>query len=234
MSLSRSTARIDQLFFPPICAACLTHPAKAGFRFCRACTQTLPAISEPHCSGCGGTLDGVLELCSECLQNKRPWKFAVSVWDFGGTARQLIHRFKYRGDVALSRPLAALAADAWNERYPGPPPDLVTAIPLHWTRRIRRGYNQAELLAREFGIRQKLPWQGLLRRCHATGSQARLTRAQRQKNLKNAFVCRESIQGAEVLLIDDVLTTGATLSAATRALLQAGAENVYILTLARD
>ncbi len=117
-----------------------------------------------------------------------------------------------------------------DERY-----DVIVPVPLHWRKQWHRGYNQAELLAREVSQRRRIPLLKALRRVKATVNQSGLTSAARRSNIAGAFQPRAGIdlQGKRVLLIDDVFTTGATAGACARALKKAGAGNVALLTLAR-
>jgi ComF family protein len=181
-------------------------------------------------------LDTALALCGECLQagGPRPWRQAVSVFRFHGLARQGIHRFKYRDCPEFAPWFGRLMAEAWGQHGAGMP-DVVAPVPLHWLREWRRGYNQAELLARAVAAGLGCPHQKLLRRQHSTKQQAKLHFLERQKNMEGVFRLKP---GAEVLrkrvlLVDDVMTTGATLAAAAGPLLAAGAREIGILTAAR-
>ncbi|HVW11060.1 MAG TPA: ComF family protein [Bryobacteraceae bacterium] len=157
---------------------------------------------------------------------------AASFGYYEGTLRKLIHLFKYAGmtplTVRLSRYLeSALPVDV---RY-----DAVVAVPLHWKRRWRRGFNQAELLAKEISKRRRIPLVKALRRVRPTATQSGLTSAARRLNITGAFQPKPgmNLRGRRVLLIDDVFTTGATASACASALKRAGAASVSLLTLAR-
>jgi ComF family protein len=154
-----------------------------------------------------------------------------------GPLARAVHRFKYEGHSALALPLArALAAEAapWLEALQRlhPPPALVP-IPLHRRRLLRRGYDQAALLARAFARATGLPLCPVLRRIRPTRRQVGLTEAERTENLHRAFAVTGPLPDAPLLLVDDVLTTGATARAASDALREAGARWVYVLTLAR-
>jgi competence protein ComFC len=116
-----------------------------------------------------------------------------------------------------------------------PKPSTITMVPMHWYRQWRRGYNQAEILAKGLAEKLDIPFTPLLKRHHWTSAQALKNRLQRRENMRNIFTANEkqkSPQGA-ILLIDDVITTGATLEACSQALIKSGAEKVYILTAAR-
>ncbi len=147
------------------------------------------------------------------------------VYSFGayeGVLRKLIHVFKFEGVRTLQRPLGALLSRALPRESSF---DAVVPMPLHWRRRWQRGFNQSELLAREIGRRWNVPLCRLVRRQRATAPQAGLTSAERRKNVLGAFAVKNTarLNGMRLLLVDDVLTTGATASACARALKRAGA-----------
>jgi ComF family protein len=156
-------------------------------------------------------------------------------WCFGaydGTLRELIHLFKYDRIRTLAGPLGArLAAAVPMERCF----DVVVPTPLHWLRRWRRGFNQSDLLARELARRLRIPVRAALRRRRVTRAQAGLTYARRRANVSGAFTVRrpEWVAGKRVLLVDDVMTTGATANACAAALKQAGAARVTFVAVAR-
>jgi len=156
-----------------------------------------------------------------------------AVYSYGfyeGSLRKLIHLFKYGGVTPLSRVFGEFLATALPRELRF---DLIVPMPLHWLRRWRRGYNQSALLAREVSRRWNVPAAGVLRRRRATAPQAGLSNAQRRKNVTGAFAAKKRLDGMHVLLVDDVLTTGASASACARALKRAGARRVTVLTLAR-
>lgn len=164
----------------------------------------------------------------------RGFDAAYSFGAYEGTLRQLIHIYKYGRVRTLSQPLARLLDRALprDERF-----DVITAVPLHWRRRWQRGFNQAELLAREIGRKSGVPFARTLRRVRATRAQAGLSNTARRRNVSTAFECRRNsrarLAGKRVLLIDDVMTTGSTAAACARALKDAGAVRVALLTVAR-
>jgi ComF family protein len=151
---------------------------------------------------------------------------------YDGALRELVHLLKYRGVEPLAGKLGALMAQAVPRQLAF---DGVVAMPLHWWRRWRRGFNQAELLGREVARRLGLPVLRAVRRTRLTRTQTGLTSAGRRRNVAGAFrVCdRGAITGKRILLVDDVLTTGATVNACAAALKSAGAKHVAVLTLAR-
>ncbi|HXP83530.1 MAG TPA: ComF family protein [Bryobacteraceae bacterium] len=155
-----------------------------------------------------------------------------SYGSFEGTLRQLIHLFKFEG----VRPLARVFGDRMALALPREQNfDAIVPLPLHWWKRWRRGFNQADLLAREIGRRWNVPVRDLMLRTRATAPQAGLTNAQRRLNVRGAFRVKRGVRldGRRILVVDDVFTTGATASACARALKRAGAAHVSLLTLAR-
>lgn len=160
-----------------------------------------------------------------------------AVYTFGsyeGRLRELVHLFKYDRMQPLASNFGPMLARALPREVAF---DVIVPMPLYWLKRWRRGFNQAELLANEIAIRWGTPIQNLVRRRKQTTSQAGLTNAKRRANVSGAFAVprrfRNRLQGKHVLLVDDVLTTGATASACARTLKRAGAARVTLLTLAR-
>jgi ComF family protein len=170
--------------------------------------------------------------CALCRLGVNGFDAAYSFGAFETELRELIHLFKYGRVGTLAGPLGRFLALALprTERF-----DVVVPMPLHWMRRWTRGFNQSELLAREIARRASVPVRNLARRAKATTPQAGLTNAKRRANVSGAFQVRrpERVAGLRILLVDDVMTTGATASACARVLKRAGAARVILLTVAR-
>ncbi len=220
-------------FFP--CPLCGKGEGGGDNELCPACRKSLPLIpAGTLCPGCGAPLDGALELCSQCLEMpRRHWKGAVSVMFYRDAGREMMHRFKFQKHPELALPFGRLAAEAL--RRAAFPVELVVPIPLHWTRLFSRPYNQAELVARVLCGEMALPMVRALRRSRKGKHQAELSRSKRMQNPRGLFrVSRpDAIRGKRILLLDDVMTTGATLQAAALALKRAGAGEIYVLTCCR-
>ena len=221
---------------PLPCPGCGRDDAPSGGNeFCGECLRRLrlfPA-SMSVCPGCGGPMDGALAVCSLCLaEPERPWREAAALFPYSGYGRELVRQFKFMNRPHLARPLGKLAAELVRRRQWRP--DLLTPMPLAWTRRLARGYNQAALLAGIIGGELGIPPTELLKRRPGRAAQATLGRRARH-DLRGRFRCSapELALGRRILLIDDVFTTGATLTAAAAALMRAGAAEILVLTVAR-
>ena len=194
-------------------------------------------VKSPVCPKCGGEHNGILEECGECLNmpQKRPWKSAAALFVMTGNVKEAVYQFKYRSNLALARAFASLGSTRLQEKREEW--DFITFIPLHPFRYLKRGYNQSAILGEMLGREMQLPAKGVLYRKRHTRLQARLNREERLKNMKDSFGIlpfrKEFCKGKNILLVDDVMTTGATLSAAAETLLKAGAANVSIFVLAR-
>jgi len=170
--------------------------------------------------------------CALCRRGLRGFDAAYSFGFYEEELRELIHVFKYGRVQTLAKPLGRFLASALPREQTF---DVIVPMPLYWRKRWRRGFNQAALLARELARRTHIPVSNALRRVKDTAAQAGLTNAKRRRNVSGAFRARNktALSGQRVLLIDDVLTTGATAASCARALRAAGARQVTLLTLAR-
>ncbi len=205
---------------PPACASC----GEPGHMLCLDCRAAIAWIKEPVCETCGRP--AASRLCSSCDSDPPAARPIRSATYYRDPIRRVIHRMKYEGLFALGRPLGQLMVDAWPlwQR----PVDLVLPIPLHDRRQRERGYNQSELLVAE--LRRHLNWPTdtkALFRTRPTRPQLGLTAFERRANVHDAFAADPArVEGKRVLLIDDVCTTGSTLTAAAVALKEAGARSV--------
>lgn len=212
--------------YPKRCAGC----DRRGVWLCPDCDGALPRYSRPWCPHCG-----VPESYARCACPSLPEQLAMvrSVGPFAGWLREAIHRLKYHGEWARADDLGGLLADAIVDL---PRCDLVLPVPLHPSRRKLRGFNQSALLAEAIGRSHSLAVGNVLIRTRRTHAQVDLHAAARATNVAGAFAVAGNVAltGKSVLIVDDVITTGATLAACTDALREAGAETVAAATLARD
>lgn len=241
LPLATATARllVDPVLavvFPSFCPACaraLDHPTRGPL--CEPCWEALPRHRGPLCR-CGLPLPPALTLCGRCRRGLQPFAAGASLGPYEGGLRTAIHELKYRGRRRVARRLAdALLGDARASALLCQA-DVLVPVPLHPRRRRERGFNQAELLAFELGRRTGLPVAGnaLVRR-KDTAPQTGLSAARRRQNVAGAFSVRRRVRiaGRVVVLVDDVLTTGATALACARALQDAAAGEVRLLAVAR-
>ncbi len=230
------TNYLKELVFPATCAGC---GETAGRQICPECLLALPLIPAPACAGCACPTLYPVPVCNECRKRRLALDATVALAFYRDPMRSVIHRFKYRNGRHLAPLLAALLSTRLEEREKeaGLPEivDGVTFVPMHPRRERERGYNQARLLAEELARYRGLDCRSLLTRSKATPAQTGLSHAQRLGNLKGCIEAREekALSGT-FLLVDDVFTTGATLSECARALKRAGVQSVIACVLARD
>ena len=193
------------------------------------------------CEICGERLPGprLAETCSVCQEDRPAFSRAAAYGSYDGELRELIHLLKYERIVPAAGVLGGMLARAVGQFEFGPTPVLVIPVPLHRSKRRARGFNQAELIARAALKNLKLSGveiaTGVLERRRDTASQIGLTRPQRAENIRGAFRVAHlnRVAGREVLLVDDVLTTGTTANECARILRKAGAAKVWVATVAR-
>jgi competence protein ComFC len=226
---AQSRGRVVDFLFPRWCLGC----RQEGAFLCPSCLARLLQLLPPLCPRCGQPQ--ALETCPFC----REWRLSIdtirSPYRFEGPVRQAVVLFKYDNLRALAPTLARLLKDYLDSH--SLPFEAILPVPLHPRRQRQRGYNQAALLAQELGKLVGTPVvEGALRRVRATPPQARVQRREeRRANVTRAFLCQErGLEGRNLLLVDDVCTTGATLDACAQALKKAGAKAVFGLTLARE
>lgn len=228
---------------PPLCLGCSEIVATPG-ALCPDCWPHYSFIAAPHCQRCGIPFSadlGEAALCVDCLTRPPRFRRARAVLVYDDKSRRVVLPLKHGDRTDMAKACGAWMARAGAELVGEA--DLVAPVPLHWRRLLMRRYNQAALLARivardctmRGGAAALAP--DLLRRARWTGSQAGLKAVERRRNVRKAFEVHPrwlaKLKGRSVLLVDDVLTTGATVEACAGALKQAGAAHVDVLTLAR-
>lgn len=226
---------LDLLYPPaPRCFFC-QRPLSGKTQVCLACLETISHPAGPLCRRCGRPLEPGGGGCPHCLDKNWAFTQARSVGPYSGELRLAVHGLKFRQRQASARLLAQLMFQAiepswWQEV------NSIVPVPLHPERLRQRGYNQAQLLAYELSLFSNRPMRLLLERSHPTPAQIGLSRQQRRLNMQGAFraanVIEQQPKGSSLLLVDDVLTTGSTLDACARALLQAGCQEVRAVTVA--
>jgi len=234
---SIGTALLD-LVLPPRCHICLKNIPDAGkLHICPDCHAALPLLNSPLCSICGTPHEGMGSdhPCGRCISSPPPYTAARAALRYEGSCRDLIHAFKYTQKSHLRRPLGLLMASLLNQFVTEQKPDLLIPVPLHISRLRTRGFNQAILLGELVSQQWQIPLlrQGL-QRTRPTTPQMELTRDQRMTNLHGAFAIKDTAEVADrrVMLVDDVFTTGSTLSECAQVLRQAGCHEISAVTVA--
>lgn len=214
--------------YPPRCAGC----GQVGSRWCQACQAGVQRLVLPLCKTCSVPYNR-LGVCQDCRSHPIHVEHVRAWGAFSGPLRQSIHALKYRRDVALGDSLSVHLIELL--KIMGWMVDFVIPVPLGLSRQAERGYNQAALLARPLALAAGLLYQpDALRRVRETRTQVGLSPEARRSNVADAFQASASrISGKNILIVDDVITTGATIHACAAALTAAGAARIYGLSLAR-
>ena len=216
---------------------------------CHRCGIPLAARDAPPSStpaaGAAEPRDGVppagsVAICGNCQQHPPAYQHSCAPWLYTPPLDGFLRRFKFSADLPMLPLLTELlVAAVERELHRFGVPDLLVPVPLHWRRRWRRGFNQSELLARSLSRHLRLRhWQlqvapRLCRKIRATPAQQQLDRRRRQRNLRQAFTCRDDVDGKFLVLVDDVMTTGATVHHLAQVLHGAGAARVHVWCVAR-
>ena len=222
---------IQKIAFPPTCLLCGDH-GEENIDLCRNCRDSLPYLHNP-CRTCGLPLSGPeLPSCGACLKNPPPFDRMVSAFRYEEPVRHLIHSLKFRSRHANARLLGALLAESIDTTQALP--EIVIPVPLHPLRYQERHFNQALEIARVVTSRLNLPLD--YRTCHhirPTNAQARLNAGDRKKNIRQAFSVRSPLAYRHIGLLDDVVTTGATVRELATMLRRAGADQIDVWACAR-
>lgn len=245
--LNSAVTGLLDLIYPPVCAVC-NEGLDAGC-LCNSCIESFRRIEAPYCDRCGEPIRRDKLICRRCEHEANPhydWSFAA--FQYNGPMLRAVHRLKYDGMIGLADPLGNLFADALRSEpfFARPSPgatnssrqfDLVVPVPLHPSRQRARGFNQAEALARTLGEQCEYPvLTNIIKRVRRTSTQTTMSSEARAMNVRGAFavVDRGSLFQKNVLLVDDVLTSTATAREIARVLMEAGANCVCVVALARS
>jgi len=226
------------LLYPATCTICGKH-VRAGEYLCSDCEAKIVRIVAPFCQTCSEPFEGSINsvfTCANCAHRTIYFEAAVAAYRGRGVVREIIHEFKYARQIHLRHLVARWVRAALDdERLRGCHFNIIVPVPLHPARQRERGFNQACLLVELLSAQTSIPSKPLLERIRYTTTQTALDRSERMENLHNAFRLRKNadVRGLRVLLIDDVLTTGSTLSECARVLKRGGAISIHAATAAR-
>lgn len=216
---------LADLFYPQRCVGC-EH--RASDLLCRDCFEALPRIGSPSCRRCGAPTAFETFVCEECKGVDFGFESAQAPLMYEGVGKEIVHALKYKGYTrVVDRLTTPLVLEVVEGRF-----DAVVPVPLHRSRLRRRGFNQARLMAKSLAEEMRSILSDTLEVVRSTRDQVELSGAGRRANVKGAFGAKGCI-GGRVLLVDDVFTTGATMSECAETLVRAGAAEVHAVSLCR-
>lgn len=224
--------QIADALYPPACPLC-GRLLEKGEAVCARCRPGLQVVAEPRCMCCGRPLpDEGQEYCPDCASMRHWFDQGAGVFPYQSAVRRMVMDLKFRGKTANARLLGRWMAAYVKPEIPLWRPDVLVPVPLHPRKLRRRGYNQARLLAESVGKILGIPVDAaLVRRKNSTEAQMHLGRLARQRNLERAFAMGKGRKAeGNILLVDDIYTTGSTVDAVARILKANGAGKVYVLT----
>jgi competence protein ComFC len=225
-TLQNYLAALADMFYPEHCVGCGRRSSDV---LCQACFEALPRVGSPVCGRCGLPTAFETFVCEECKNVDFAFESARAPLKYAGVGKEIVHALKYRGYTLV---VEKLAAPLMLQVIEDSSFDAVVPVPLHRSRRRKRGFNQAELLARGVARKINATVSDTLEVVRSTRDQVELSAAQRRANVAGAYTSRNTL-GGRVLLVDDVFTTGATMSACAATLARAGAREVHALSLCR-
>ena len=222
--------KIINILYPSRCPFCGNLSSHEFYPFCRVCWQGIRPFSGNRCSVCSIPLPESSVICGECIKDRPFFKTSITYGLYEGLLKRAIHLLKYCGLRGLAKPLSGLLAE-----MPVPEAQIIIPVPPDIKRLKARGFNHSSLIARELSKRLSIALEldGLIK-VKSTAQQVNLKREERLRNMRGAFRALRDFRGKRILLVDDVITTGATASECARALLRAGAEEVYLVAVARS
>ena len=221
-----------QWIFPSKCLSCGCQIVERS-TFCPKCFSKITFVDYPLCQTCGKVLpSSYMEdcLCSTCQEFPREFEVARALLRYDKAAKSIITSVKRNGDNNTARVCCKIIRERYFEIFEGI--DHIVAVPSHWTRLLKRGYNPASIIASELSKISGSPFHNVLKRCKRTQYQKEKSLQERLENVKDAFRCKADLAGKNVLLVDDVFTTGATLNECAKTLKQAGCRKVHCITIA--
>jgi ComF family protein len=237
-NLRRALSAGVNLFLPPSCLLCgqLLPPGFDPQEFCAECQANMPPLGRSHCS-CRSQpfpASSSQHLCATCLQRPPAFSIVHAACSYQERVKDAIHQLKYRNQVNLAEPLGKLLGKSLEVAEVGFKPDCIIPVPLHPGRLKKRGYNQALEISRPLARKMRVPIDTtLLQRTLKTPPQQGLTAAERRSNLRNAFIVTTTTSARNILLVDDVMTTGETVRECCRVLMNNNITEVQVAVIGR-
>lgn len=236
--LVRAKEEILQIFFPKTCPVC-ENILDRHREICDECAGRLHYIREPKCKKCGKPFetaeegDGIREYCGDCAGGGHSYESGMAVFQYSDEIKESIYRFKYHNQRTYAGFYGKAMALRYGEMIQRLGIQILIPVPISRQKKVRRGYNQAELMALALGRELQIPVDShMLIRSRDTIPQKELNNRERRNNLKNAFkITQNSIEYKKILLVDDIYTTGSTIDACAEVLKRAGIEKVYYISL---
>lgn len=224
--------KLLNLLFPSKCPVCNNISESTAYNpICTECWDSIERYSGPACNICGiPTVSNYTITCESCLRTKPPFSQILYYGIYEGVLKEVIHLLKFNGIKRLSKPLGVLLYE-----LPIPKADAVVPVPLHKKNLVQREFNQTSAISRYLSKKLNIPLLlNALQKTRETRLQTEVSGKERLKNVKNAYLASEEINGRDLLLVDDVITTGATVRECSKALIGAGAKSVTVVALARS
>jgi ComF family protein len=227
--LINNWSNINHMLFGRRCLLCAAHH-RSTHGLCQACERDLPRLPDMHCPQCA-LFSATGLICGQCLQSPPMFDRTIAVFRYAHPVDAMLQRYKYQHRLHLAEPFADMLIDKLHGR---PSPDLIIPMPLHPQRLKERGFNQSLEIARHLAERMQLPMEtAAVVRTKLSPPQASLPLKARVKNMKQAFASTRRFDGLRIALVDDVMTTGASLNALAKTIKDAGAEQVECWVIAR-
>jgi len=231
---------LADLVFPPTCLLCSSDMYSGSTRLCQQCCQDLLSAPRSCCPRCAKPVPDGTQAdengCALCLHKVLRFRRTIAIGIYGGPVRDLVLRMKQSRNESLSLAAGSLLSQRVEQILLSSLPDVVAPVPMHWLRRLSRGVNAAEIVAESVAKRLHRPLYVNLLRCRRkTRKQGTLLPSERRKNVRGAYAIfrHAPLQGAHVLLVDDVMTTGATANELAKIMMRGGAREVSIAVIAR-
>ena len=225
---------LTDLFYPRRCPVCDRAVSPFGSLICETCKNEFTYIKQPYCMKCGKELtEETAEYCGDCMRRRHFFDSGRALFSYKSAADS-IYRFKYKGRQEYGAYYAVCMSKQLGRWIASCRPEALVPVPIHASKRRARGYNQADVLARELGRVMGIPVESdLIQRVRKTAPMKDLPLAERQNNLKRAFkICRNDVKLDTVIIVDDIYTTGSTIDAMSCELRRAGVKRIYFATLA--